>query len=106
MMVLLPTLESRNRQTGPTSELRIPETTGSFVSARSSEFGPDESKLLQQHGLALAPLVKPVIFHAGSVPLQATVSAPLKTALSVRTFHAHAATCKMATEWPWYLANT
>lgn len=69
-------------------------------------FGPDENKLQQQHGLASALLVKPVISHAGSVPLQATVPAPLKSALRARTFHVHAATCKTATEWLRYLANT
>jgi len=61
---------------------------------------------LQQGRLASAPLVKPVISHAGSVPLQGTVPAPLKSALRARTFHVHAATCKIATEWPWYFANT
>lgn len=38
------------------------------------------------------PSVKPVIAHAGSVPLHATVPAPLKPALRSRTFHVHAAT--------------
>lgn len=64
-----------------------------------------KNKLSQQHGLASASLVKPVISHAGSVPLQATVPAPLKSALGTRTFHVHAATCKTATQWLWYLAN-
>ncbi len=41
---------------------------------------------------ATVPSVKPVIAHAGSVPLQATVPAPLKPALRSRTFHVHAAT--------------
>lgn len=60
----------------------------------------------QQHRLASALLLKPVISHAGSVPLQATVPAPLKPALRARTFHVHAATCKIATKWFWYLENT
>lgn len=37
--------------------------------------------------------VKPVISHAGSVPLTATVPAPLQLALGLRTLHVHTSSC-------------